>query len=180
MTVKIVQKENLGLRKEAQEVPQELFGTTKLKKIIKDMSEALAKEDDGVALAAPQINLPLRLFVVSGKIFMNEDELASTQTPKGSRKIKPDLIFINPTLTSLSKKKEEMEEGCLSVRWLYGQVKRATKATVTAYDVEGKKFTHSGSGLLAQIFQHEMDHLDGVLFIDKTKEVKEYHPEPKQ
>jgi len=62
---------------------------------------------------------------------------------------------------------------------LYGEVKRASKATVTAYDINGKKFTRSGSGLLAQIFQHEVDHLNGVLFTDKTKEAKEYQPEPK-
>ena len=77
------------------------------------------------------------------------------------------------------KTKQVMEEGCLSVRWLYGEVKRATKATVTAYDITGKKFTRSSSGLLAQIFQHEIDHLDGILFTDKTKELKEYQPKPK-
>lgn len=170
--VKIVQKENEVLRQPAGEVSKALFGSDKLKKIIKDMSEALAKEDDGVALAAPQIALPLRIFVVSGKIFTSEKDLIEGKT-------KPDLVFINPELTSLSKTKQAMEEGCLSVRWLYGEVKRSTKATVTAYDLNGKKFTRSGSGLLAQIFQHELDHLDGVLFIDKTKEVKEYTPEPK-
>ena len=169
--VKIVQKENQGLREPAKEVGVALFGTPKLKKIIAEMSEALGKEDDGVALAAPQIGLPLRLFIVSGKIFMTESDAQA-------KKIKPNLIFINPIITSLSKAKQEVEEGCLSVRWLYGQVKRSAKATVTAYDINGKKFTRSGSGLLAQIFQHEVDHLNGVLFTDKTKELKEYHPEP--
>jgi len=164
--VKIVQKENKVLHQPAKEVPKELFGTDKLKKIITDMSTALEREDDGVALAAPQINLPLRIFVVSGKIFTKEDE----------REPRPDLIFINPTITSLSKTKEEMEEGCLSVRWLYGQVKRSTKVTVSACDINGKKFTRSGSGLLAQIFQHETDHLDGVLFTEKAKGVREYTP----
>jgi len=166
--VKIVQKENKILHEPAQAVEKALLGSAKLKKIIADMSEALVKEDDGVALAAPQIGLPLRIFVVSGRIFTREDE----------EKIKPDLVFINPVITSLSKAKQETEEGCLSVRWLYGRVKRAAKATVTAYDLNGHKFTRSGSGLLAQIFQHEVDHLNGVLFTDKTKEVKEYRPKP--
>lgn len=166
---KIVQKENRVLHEPAKEVAKELFGTEKLKKIIATMSKALAKEDDGVALAAPQINLPLRVFIVSGKIF----------TPEETLKPKPDLVFINPVITNLSKTKEEMEEGCLSVRWLFGQVKRSTKATISAYDETGKKFARSGSGLLAQIFQHEMDHLEGILFIEKAKGVKEYTPPKK-
>jgi peptide deformylase len=66
-----------------------------------------------------------------------------------------------------------MAEGCLSVRPLYGKVRRATKATMEAYDENGKKFTKSGSGLLAHIFQHETDHLDGILFIDKARDIHE-------
>ena len=66
-----------------------------------------------------------------------------------------------------------MMEGCLSVRPIYGKVRRATRAIVEAYDEHGKKFTKEGSGLLAHIFQHEMDHLEGVLFIDKAKELQE-------
>jgi len=171
--VKIVQKENPALHQPAKPVAKALLGSDELKKIIKEMSEALAKENDGVALAAPQIALPLQIFIISGKIFTAENDLVEGR-------VKPDLVFINPTITNLSKAKQEMEEGCLSVRWLYGEVKRSTKATVTAYDLNGKKFTRSGSGLLAQIFQHEMDHLNGVLFTDKTKAVKEYQPEPKK
>ena len=177
--VKIVQKGNKVLHETAKEVPAGLFGTDKLKKIINDMSEALGKEDDGVALAAPQIGLALRIFVVSGKIFTKGENPASAEGFGGQSKTKPDLVFINPTITNFSKTKEEMEEGCLSVRWLYGQVKRSTKVTISAYDVTGHKFTRSGSGLLAQIFQHETDHLDGVLFTEKTKELKEYRPEKK-
>ncbi len=168
--VRIVQKENKVLHQLAEAVTPALFGTAKLKKLITDMSVALAKEEDGVALAAPQVGQALRIFIISGKIFTKETE----------EKIKPDLVFINPTITSLAKTKQEMEEGCLSVRWLYGQVKRATKATITAYDVDGKKFTRSGSGLLAQIFQHEVDHLNGILFTEKTKELKEYKFEPQK
>lgn len=167
--VKIVQKEHKVLHQPAEKVGKELFGSKKLKKIIADMSLALSKEDDGVALAAPQIAVPLRIFIIAGKIL----------TPEGEEKIYPDLVFINPIITSLSKTKEEMDEGCLSVRWLFGQVKRSTKATVTAYDENGKKFARSGSGILAQIFQHEMDHLEGILFTEKAKGVKEYTPEGK-
>ena len=136
--VKIVQKEEPILHQPAKEVPTELFGNAKLKKIINEMSSALAKEDDGVALAAPQIGKSLRIFVVSGKIFTSRETPAFAESSGEVRKIKPDLVFINPTITSLSKTKEEMEEGCLSVRWYYGLVKRSTKVTVSAYDKIGR------------------------------------------
>jgi peptide deformylase len=66
-----------------------------------------------------------------------------------------------------------MEEGCLSVRYLYGKVSRGVKVTVEAYDETGKKFSKGGSGLIAQIYQHETDHLNGTLFIDKAKDLVE-------
>ena len=70
-----------------------------------------------------------------------------------------------------------MPEGCLSVRWLYGEVKRSTNATIRAYDEDGKVFTRGGGGLLSQIFQHEIDHLDGIIFTDKAKNLVELKPE---
>jgi len=88
-----------------------------------------------------------------------------------------DLVFINPEIIKISKKKGSVPEGCLSVRWLYGEVKRSTNATIRAYDENGKIFTRGGGGLLAQIFQHEVDHLNGVLFIDKAKNLVEIKPE---
>ena len=69
-----------------------------------------------------------------------------------------------------------MEEGCLSVRYLYGKVSRANQATIEAYDEKGKKFQRGGTGLLAKIFQHEVDHLNGILFIDKAKNLEEIPP----
>ena len=84
------------------------------------------------------------------------------------------MIFMSQSgLTDLSREKEWMPEGCLSVRPLYGKTFRSVKATVVAYDENGKKFTRGASGLLAQIFQHETDHLKGILFIDHAKDVKE-------
>ena len=72
----------------------------------------------------------------------------------------------------MSATKKDLDEGCLSVNELYGKVPRATKALIEAYDEYGMKFTRGASGLLAQIFQHEIDHLDGVLYIDKASELK--------
>lgn len=166
LMAKIVQQEAKVLRATAKPVPLKEIGTPAIKKIIKDLSAALAKEEDGVAIAAPQIGESRRIFVVSGKMLTAPDG-----TPG------PDLVFINPVITSRSKKKVKMEEGCLSVRWLYGHVERAQKVTVEAYDETGKKFTRHGSGLWAQIFQHEIDHLDGILFIDKAQNLMEIKPE---
>jgi len=160
----IVQKDDRVLRLVAKPVPLELILSPEIQKMLKDMSQALAAESDGVALAAPQVGKSWRIFVVSGKVLDEE-------------KPPPDLIFINPKIKKASKTKAEMEEGCLSVRWIYGHVKRSTRVTVEAYNENGKKFTYNGSGLMAQIFQHEMDHLEGTLFIDKADSLQEIKPE---
>ena len=163
---KILQSKEKILRKIAKEVPVADIKNLKIKKILKEMSVALASQSDGVAIAAPQIGYSLRIFVVSGQIFLNEEEM------KTKKKIK-DMVFINPKISKLSREKEWVPEGCLSVRPLYGKTFRSKKATVTAHDEKGKKFLRGASGLLAQIFQHETDHLNGILFIDHAKEVKE-------
>ena len=171
--VTIVQKDDPVLRGIAQTVPKELFGTPKLKKILRDMSTALASQNDGVAIAAPQIGVPLRIFLVSGKIIelLYPDKASSTtKTPK-------DIVFINPKIVRLSKNREVVEEGCLSVRYLYGTIERAKKARVRAQDEKGVTFELGGSGLLAQIFQHETDHLDGILFIDKADNLRDMPPQ---
>jgi peptide deformylase len=171
--VTIVQKDDPVLRGIAQIVPKELFGTPKLKKILRDMSTALASQDDGVAIAAPQIGVPFRIFLVSGKII----ELLYPEKTSSDSKPSKDIVFINPKIVRLSKDREVVEEGCLSVRYLYGTIERAKKARVHAQDEEGVPFELGGSGLLAQIFQHETDHLDGVLFIDKAKNLRDMPPQ---
>lgn len=181
---KILQQAEPVLRKVAEEVPIKDIPAKKIQTVLKEMSQALKSQDDGVAIAAPQIGYSLRIFVVSGKIFhpefpenrpLRSDQGRSTPPSQGEKKFK-DLVFINPKISRLSKEKEWLPEGCLSVRWLYGKIYRSKKATVTAYDETGKKFTRGASGLLAQIFQHETDHLNGVLFIDNAKDIKEELP----
>lgn len=169
----ILQKDSTILRKIARDVPVENIATAKIQKIITEMKEALASQDDGVAIAAPQIGYDLRMFVVAGRFFSDADPETA------EAKQQPDLVFINPVIMKLSKTKKEMEEGCLSVRYMYGKVQRATKATVIAHDEQGKKFTRGGSGLMAQVFQHEVDHLNGILFIDKAVDVEEIKPKEK-
>lgn len=178
---KILQQTETVLRKIAEEIPVEDIKTKKIQTVLKEMSSSLKSQDDGVAIAAPQIGYSLRIFVVSGKIFAKDfvknlpPPLKGTPPSQGEMKPK-DLVFINPKISRLSKDKEWLPEGCLSVRWLYGKIFRSKKATITAYDENGTKFVRGASGLLAQIFQHETDHLNGVLFIDNAKDIKEELP----
>lgn len=184
---KILQKEAKVLRGIAKEVNIREIKTPKIQKVLKEMSGALKSQDDGVAIAAPQIGYSLRVFVVSGKIFSEnfiekrEERLQGGEiTEKEERKIEKeelkDLVFINPKISKLSREKEWVPEGCLSVRPIYGKTLRSKKALISAYDEKGKKFSRGASGLLAQIFQHETDHLNGILFIDHAKELKEELP----
>ncbi len=169
--VSILQAEEKVLREVAKEVPVEEITSPKIQKVLRDMKKALASQDDGVAIAAPQIGIPLRIFIISGRVLhiMKEEEVETPQYP--------DIVFINPVITKLSKATKLMEEGCLSVRYLYGKVKRATKAHIEAYDENGVLMKKGGSGLMAQIFQHETDHLNGILFIDKAEGLEEIAPE---
>lgn len=182
MVKKILGQNEKVLREIAKVVPVKDITSPKIKKIIKEMSEALRGQDDGVAIAAPQIGYSLRIFLVSGRIFeedfhKNPEDTIVTEEKK---EIPKDLVFINPEISKLSKGKDWLPEGCLSVRWLYGKTHRSKKATVEAYDENGKKFKRGGSELLAQIFQHETDHLNGILFIDHAEDVKEELPPGKK
>jgi peptide deformylase len=188
MPKKILQKDEAVLRKTAKDVHLKDIKTLKIKKVLKEMSEALKSQSDGVAIAAPQIGYSLRIFVVSAKVLQIEFPGRGLSQADGPRRSAPgasgnsdpvrgdsarkDLIFINPKITKVSRDKEWVPEGCLSVRPIYGKTFRSKKATVVAYDENGKKFERGGSGLLAQIFQHEIDHLNGILFIDHAKDLR--------
>lgn len=173
----IIQKENPLLRERAREVSIEDIKSRKIETVIRRMEKALDKEDDGIAIAAPQIGESLRIFVVSKKVFeiMDEEKDPTIKMSEEKQEYK-NLIFINPEITKTSKEQMLVEEGCLSVRWLYGQVKRAKKVMVKAMNQDGKVFTFGASGLMAQVFQHEIDHLEGILFIDKARGLKEIPP----
>ncbi len=175
--MKIVQKGHPTLRETARKVDPKKINSAEIQKVIADMKEALAEQEDGVAIAAPQIGVSLRIFVVSKKVEiykLGEENLTEEQ-----KQAIPDTVYINPEITRLSRQKNRLDEGCLSVRYLYGKVERSEKATVKALDENGKTFTKGGSGLLAQVFQHEIDHLNGILFVDKADDLIEVLPEKK-
>jgi peptide deformylase len=124
-----------------------------LRAVIRKMFE-LMYEAKGVGLAANQVGLPLRFFIV------NE----AADPAKGK-----ELVFINPVL-SLPKGSEKAEEGCLSLPSIYADVVRPKTIHVNAYDITGEELNFEATGLMARIVQHETDHLDGVLFIDRLSD----------
>jgi|AntAceMinimDraft_6_1070360.scaffolds.fasta_scaffold09979_2 peptide deformylase len=155
----IVQMKDPVLREKAEYIEPSYIQSNEIQDIIKSMNEALETQNDGVALAAPQVGESYRIFVVAPFVF------------KKPRKEK--LIYINPEIIEFSKEKKLMHEGCLSCRWKIGDVERSTRVTVRAHDEYGNIFTKSADGLLAHIFQHEIDHLHGVLFIDKATNLRD-------
>jgi peptide deformylase len=161
----IVQEPNKILRSIALPVPIGTIITPAFQDTLKCMQQALHREPDGVAIAAPQIAEPLRVFIVAGFVFdLKKKNIGGTKSQ--------DRVFINPEIIKRSKETKWIPgEGCLSVRWIYGTAKRHKEVTVRAHDEQGKLFTIPANGLLAQIFQHENDHLEGILFIDKAKDL---------
>ncbi len=149
------------LRSISKKVPPEDITSPTVQKVIQDMQKALHSQEDGVAISAVQIGTLMRIFIISGTAF---DLIHDTEEG-----VYPDSIFINPVITSTSKDKQWLEEGCLSIRGIYGEVERSEKVKIEALNEKGEKVSRGGSGLLAQIFQHESDHLDGILFIDKAR-----------
>lgn len=172
-SVHVIQEPNDTLRATCSPVIPADITTEKVQTILENMRQALAESGDGVAIAAPQIGQTLRIFLVAGHILDHVNNYHGEHVP-------PDKVFINPEITKASKTKKVIKgEGCLSVRWVYGTTKRSEKVTVKAFDENGKEFTMTGSGLLAQIFQHEIDHLNGVLFIDHAHDIREMSEEEK-
>lgn len=134
----------------------------------------LMREAEGIGLAAPQVGLSWRLFVAHVPRRAAEDgepecevvgdggrdEGVLTWTPE-------PMVFVNPELSGFSRDLEPFEEGCLSLPGITGDVRRPSSCTVSALDLDGAAFSVRAGGLLARCVQHECDHLDGVLIIDK-------------
>lgn len=124
-----------------------------LHQIVREMFELMySKEHRGVGLAANQVDLPYRLFVVN----LTSDPAAKDQ----------EFVFLNPVL-SLPKGSAEDEEGCLSLPGLFAPVRRPEKIRVNAYNLSGEEVVYDLDGLFSRVVQHETDHLDGILFIDR-------------
>lgn len=139
------------LRKPTTDFDFSKYSKKEIRELLKKMRKKM-KESDGVGLSANQIGLSHKVFVAQ---FDNKF-----------------YAIFNPKITKKSGEMEEMEEGCLSVPNTYGLTKRHKKITLEGQDKNGKKIKIKAWSFLAQIFQHEVDHLNGALFIDKTKKIR--------
>jgi peptide deformylase len=160
MAKEIVQLGHPALREMCEEIKDADILSDSTKSLISDMKESLSTQDDGIGLSAPQIGVTKRVFIVSHKLF------ESDPTAK-------DMIFINPEILWSSPKTDSQEEGCLSIRGIYGDVERPLSIKLQAWNEEGELREYEASGFLARVMQHELDHLNGVLFIDKATDIKE-------
>lgn len=168
----IVQDGAEVLREKAQSVPEKMFGTPELAKLVAEMSEALDAFPEGVALAAPQIGVSYRLFIVRADRTLNP---ADNQQPTAN---KPDIqVYVNPEIVKTSRKRARADEGCLSVHGVYGTTKRHECVTIKARRPDGSHLSRGAGGLLAQIFEHEIDHLNGTLFTDHAEHLIHISPE---
>lgn len=128
------------------------FEKDDVKFLIEQLKSTLSLTKNGVGLAGCQIGYPKRIFYVKTEDF--------------------EKIFINPEIVNTSNKISYMDEGCLSLPGLYGKVPRFKKVIVKAFDENKKKFKLKTKGFLAQIIQHEIDHLNGILFIEKATKIE--------
>ncbi len=168
----IIGPDNPLLRKKAKAVSDPT--NPAIQKLIDDMIETL-RAAPGVGLAAPQVAVGQRLAVIE---YSEGDD---TELPEGTEpKPKKLYVIINPEITARSEEMVDDPEGCLSLPGVYGNVLRHKVVTVKALNRKGKPIKIKAEGWLARIFQHEIDHLDGVLFIDKASKIwraKEGEPE---
>lgn len=145
------------IRSRARNVP--VASNVRVQKVITDLIDSM-HHDGLVGMAAPQIGVGLRIFVSQPR---------ETRFRKKTLKIESPLVFINPHIVTHSKQRVNGYEGCGSVAnaTLFGIVKRYHSIVITTLDRNGKKFTLRATGLLARIIQHEIDHLDGIVFLDR-------------
>jgi peptide deformylase len=170
MTIRrIVLLDNPILRKKAHRVTS---FDPKFQTLIDDMLETL-DDAPGVGLAAPQINVPLRVFVAR----LPDDEESREEYGDDAGKL---FIVVNPEVVKASKEQVEGVEACLSIPGYVGRVDRHEGLTIKAQDRHGKAIRLRANGWLARVFQHEMDHLEGKLYIDTAKEIWKPPPEELQ
>ncbi len=129
-----------------------------LKKIADDMYDSMI-ENHGIGLAASQVGILKRIVVINEKRENEDGEEADNR-----------IDLINPKITAYSMKKVKMEEGCLSIPGIYADIERPAIVKVKAQDLNGNEFNLNARGLLARVIQHEIDHLNGILFVEKLSE----------
>ncbi len=173
---KIIRMGHPLLRKEAKKVPIKEIKSPQMANLLKDMHDTM-KDSDGIGLAAPQIGVSLQVAIIE----IPEDSPRYPGTKKSDL-----LIIFNPKITVIDQKKQGYWEGCLSVPGLRGFVERPRKIRVDFYNENADKVSLELEGFLSTVFQHEIDHLFGKLYIDRIRdtqklcyneEFEEYHSE---
>lgn len=154
MILTITTNPNPILRKENRLITKANFYDIKFQKFVKDLIETMYLKD-GVGIAAPQVGKNIQVCIIAKKY-------ANT---------KQDLILINPVWEKKTTKTTSEEEGCLSVPYTFGKVKRYKVIKVSALSENGEIINFEAEKFFARIIQHEIDHLNGVLFIDKAKNI---------
>ncbi|PIZ94863.1 MAG: peptide deformylase [Candidatus Magasanikbacteria bacterium CG_4_10_14_0_2_um_filter_37_12] len=157
----IITAPNKSLRKRSVEIDHNFLLSANTQQLIAEMIPAMYN-DNGIGLAAPQVNHNIRLLII-GKEAINKNHNLAGQ----------DLILINPIWEKTSRKTGWDTEGCLSVPKIYGKVKRYKNIYVKAWDQDGNELKFKATDFFACVIQHEVDHLDGILFIDKAKDIYE-------
>lgn len=152
------------LRKETEEIDEKY----PVKELIENMFETMYAAS-GVGLAAPQVDLPIRVFVVDASPFAENDDM----DPKEAKMLVDfKKVFINPIVIEESGKKWAFEEGCLSIPGLNADVSRHKNVTIEYYDENWELKEETYTGLAARVIQHEYDHIEGVLFTDLVSPLK--------
>ncbi len=147
-------KDEKFLRRKTAPVDLASFDKKTLRALVRDMKQIMRRAD-GVGLSANQIGLNMRLFVAE----------MPAQQGEGNK----FYVIINPEIVKTSLRVVPMEEGCLSVPQMFGMVDRPDRITIAGFDANGKRIKIKAWGFLARVFQHEIDHLNGGLFIDAAK-----------
>ncbi len=167
---KILERKIIGdpiLRKKARLLKQAELNSAKTKELIADMSYTLRAKQYGIAIAAPQVGESLALVVIDLK-----------KTPSRPDVVDYKAVLINPKITKYIGKTRPVRDGCISVGAdddpLYGWSERSPKVEVEWLDESGNKNKEKFDGLLAHVMQHEIDHLNGILFVDRVKDPKTY------
>ncbi len=153
MILPVLTESNKILRRVGDKVAIVDLATSEMKKFISDLTETMYAKD-GVGIASPQVGKSIQLCVI-----------AKNFTPDKKR----DLVLVNPTWKKTTTKTAWDAEGCLSVPGIYGEVKRYVEINVTALDETGAPLQFKAKNFFCRIVQHEVDHLNGILFIDKAK-----------
>lgn len=156
MLLPVTTEPNPILHQKGRDLTVAELATPEIKKLIKNMTETMYVKD-GVGIAAPQIGQSMQICVI-----------AKQYSPVNQHE---DLVLVNPVWQKTSIRKAWDEEGCLSVPKIYGEVKRYLKIKVKALDQHGKPLEFQANDFPARIVQHEVDHLNGILFIEKARKL---------